>query len=353
LLSEALSILTLQQRHALAELLRRGGLDPAAASGRVLAGDGSDRLFLRLAAPAWRRIVVLPAPAPGQGQSEAWSFWRIGRHLRRRGVPVPELYEFDRESGLVLCEDLGDGLLHEKLAAEKPGAAELLHLYRRILDLLLEMQLRGADGFDPGWCWDTGHYDRALMLNRESGYFWEACCRNFLGLAKPAGLDEEFQRLAELTAGEPAEFFLHRDFQSRNLLLQQDTPRVLDFQGGRLGPLGYDLASLLNDPYAALSEEIKEQLFDYYCRNLARERPDLAATFPSGYLWLALQRNLQILGAFAFLSRVKNKSFFLGFLRPAAENLVRLLRAPGGGRFPVLRELARELPERLALVVKS
>ena len=221
------------------------------------------------------------------------------------------------------------------------------------LDLLLEMQLRGAVGFDPTWCWDTGNYDRNLMLTRESGYFWESCCRDLLELDKPDGLDEEFRSLAELAGREPGGFFLHRDFQSRNLLVQEGRLRVLDFQGGRLGPLGYDLASLLNDPYVCLPEADKDELFEYYRQNLVEVRPDLAAEFAEGYLWLALQRNMQILGAFAFLSRVKGKTFFQAFLRPAAENLERLLLLPGARRFPVLRGLAFELPVRLDLVIKS
>lgn len=350
---EALAILTPQQRQALEALLRRAGLDLDPNSVRLLAGDGSERVFLRLAAPGGSRIVVIPAPAAPQGQAEAASFWRIGRHLGGRGVPVPELYDFDPESGLVLCEDLGDDLLHTKLQREKPGRAEVLALYRLALDLLLEMQLRGADGFDPAWCWDTGHYDQALMLSRESGYFWQACCRDLLGLGKPLGLDAEFRALAELAGRAPGGFFLHRDFQSRNLLLQRNRLRILDFQGGRLGPLGYDLAALLNDPYAALPAEVKSELFEYYRQILAAARADLAPSFAEGYLWLALQRNLQVLGAFAFLSRVKGKTFFQSFLRPAAENLERLLRDAGGERFPVLRGLALELPGRLEMAFKS
>ena len=353
MLAEALAILPAEQRLALEKLLRRNGLDPAVLTVNLLTGDGSDRLFLRLAGPDWHRIAVLPSPTLEKGREESASFWFIGRHLRECGVPVPELYGFDRETGLVLCEDLGDVLLQEKLRHGELGEVEVMRLYRLALDLLLEMQLRGATGFDPAWCWETGRYDERLMLTRESGYFWEACCRELLGLTKPAGLDDEFIDLAELAGLQPGGFFLHRDFQSRNLLIQENRLRVLDFQGGRLGPLGYDLASLLNDPYAALPAAVKNELFEYYRQNLGEARPDLVISFNEGYILLALQRNLQILGAFAFLARSKGKTFFQVFLRPAAENLVRLLLLPGSRRFPVLRDLALELPERLDLVINS
>jgi aminoglycoside/choline kinase family phosphotransferase len=92
---------------------------------------------------------------------------------------------------------------------------------------------------------------------------------------------------------------------------------------------------------------MRQELFDYYLRRLEERRPELATGFAEGYLWPALQRNLQILGAFAFLTRVKGKPFFRAYLAPAAANLDRLLGAPGGHRLPVLRALAAELPERL------
>jgi aminoglycoside/choline kinase family phosphotransferase len=162
----------------------------------------------------------------------------------------------------------------------------------------------------------------------------------------PAGLTQDFQSLADLTAGQPGGFFLHRDFQSRNLLVHEGRLRVLDFQGGRLGPLAYDLASLLNDPYVDLAQGLRDDLFEYYLRGLTERRPELAGGFAEGYLWPALQRNLQILGAFAFLALAKGKPFFRTYLAPAAVNLNRLLQGPGGRRLPVLKSLAAELPDR-------
>lgn len=313
-----------------------------------LRGDGSDRRFLRLSAGGRSLIAVLPSPTQPGALAEAQAVWQVGRHLWRRKVPVPELFGFDPATGIVLCEDVGDLQLHALLLAGKGDAPQVGALCRQAVEVLLHMQLAGAVGFEGQWCWDTPAYDRELMLSRESGYFWQACCRDFLGLlVMPSGLDEDFRRLAELAAAQPGGFFLHRDFQSRNLLSSSGRLRVLDFQGGRLGPLGYDLASFLNDPYVDLPLTIRAELFDYYLELLAARRPELAEGFREGYQWLAMQRNLQILGAFAFLTKAKGKEFFRSYLYPAAVNLRRLLEEPDGHRLPVLRALASELPGQL------
>jgi len=347
LLPEELAGLPDSQQGAVFSLLAGEGLG-VVEKVAPLRGDGSDRRFLRLSAGGRSLIAVLPSPTQPGALAEAQAVWQIGRHLWGRGVPVPELFGFDPATGIVLCEDLGDLQLHGLLLDGKSESAQVVALCRQAVEVLLHMQLAGAVGFEAQWCWDTPTYDRELMLTRESGYFWQACCRDFLGLAAmPAGLAEDFRHLAELAAAQPSGSFLHRDFQSRNLLSSSRRLRVLDFQGGRLGPLAYDLASFLNDPYIDLPLPIRAELFDYYLELLVARRPDLAEGFREGYQWLAIQRNLQILGAFAFLTKVKGKEFFRSYLYPAAVNLRRLLAEPGGRRLPVLRDLAAELPGQL------
>jgi aminoglycoside/choline kinase family phosphotransferase len=342
---EDLAFLGSDQRQAVLRMLAEAGMPPSVQPER-LRGDGSDRGFLRISGAGRSLIAILPSPTMARALAEARAVWEIGRHLARHTVPVPEFHGFDPATGIILCEDLGDHQFQGLVTGGIP-AGEVTRLYRQALEVLLHMQLSGRLGFEPQWCWDTPVYDRELMLTRESGYFREACCRDYLGMADLSpGLADDFQRLAEFAAREPSGFFLHRDFQSRNLIAKEGRLRVLDFQGGRLGPLAYDLASLLNDPYVDLPVAIREELFGYYLQLLREQAPESAAGFAEGYLWLALQRNLQILGAFAFLSKAKGKSFFQTYLLPAAVNLNRLLREPGGRYLPELRALAAELPDR-------
>jgi aminoglycoside/choline kinase family phosphotransferase len=340
------------ERRSINRLVAAAGLNPAAARLAFLAGDGSDRRFLRIGAADRSLIAVLPNLVSKHGRAEARAAWFIGRHLQGCGVPVPALSGYDPATGVVVCEDLGDRLLYDEVLAKSWSATELVGFYEPAVALLAHMQIAAPAAFKSEWCWDTERYDRELMLTRESGYFMEACWRQLLGqTAVPAGLVAEFTKLADSAAALPAGFFLHRDFQSRNLMLQGGCLRVIDFQGGRLGPLGYDLASLLIDPYVALPGAVRDRLLRKY-REVLAGYPGAAAAFSvEGYYLLAVQRNLQILGAFAFLTAVKGKPFFRGYLGPAALGLRELLNEPAGRRFPVLRAFAVELPDLLAKVL--
>jgi hypothetical protein len=333
------------ERQIIPQLLQAAGVNTDRANITVLVGDGSDRRFLRVGADERSLVVVLPNLSSEHGLAESRAAWFIGNHLHGCGVPVPQMYGYDPASGVVVCEDLGDRLLHHEVLAENWTVEKLVSCYGQIVELLARMQIEGRRDFKDEWCWDTRVYDRQLMLARESGYFMESCCRQFLGITSvPVGLSEEFVKLAELASALPAGFFLHRDFQSRNIMITDGRPRFIDFQGGRFGPLGYDLASLLIDPYVALPDSVREHLLQKYIEVLA-DYPDGAPAFSvEGYYLLALQRNLQILGAFAFLANVKGKSFFLDYLRPAALSLHKLLNEPVGRQFPVMRAFSAELP---------
>ena len=173
-------------------------------------------------------------------------------------------------------------------------------------------------------------------------------CRDLLGIKHfPDGLTDEFKLLASRAARQPAVYFLHRDFQSRNLMVSHEKIRVIDFQGGRLGPLGYDLASLLIDPYAGLPEGLQHELLEHYLEQLCTYGLDELA-FKKGYPNLALQRNLQVLGAYAFLGFQKQKSFFRQYILPATFSLQQRLAQPEARDYPHLRQLTYTIMDLLA-----
>jgi aminoglycoside/choline kinase family phosphotransferase len=119
---------------------------------------------------------------------------------------------------------------------------------------------------------------------------------------------------------------------------------ILDWQGGRLGPLAYDLASLLIDPYTNLPVSEKDEVYDAYHQLLRRERPQGLASFEKSFPYLAIQRNLQILGAFSFLSRVRGKVYFENYIPGALESLRHLLEEVRDENLSSLRELVGSLP---------
>ena len=337
-----------QQRQALSRLLAAQGLPPEIQVAERMAGDGSDRQFYRFAVGDLSLLAVLPSASQPQGMAEARAANAIGRHFFRHGAAVPRIYGFAEECGLILFEDLGDTKLHDLILLQGAEAPEVDTYYRQALAALVHLQTETRQGFQPDWCWDTPRYDRALMLARESGYFQKALCEDFLGMnGLPRGLGQEFVFLAERAMQEPADFILHRDFQSRNLMVHEGKVRIIDFQGARLGPLGYDPASLLIDPYAGLSPNRQQALLGCYLDALASHIPLDRGRFIEGYYYMALQRNLQILGAFAFLSKNRGKQFFRQFITPAAGSLHEHLAAPQGRDFPCLRAVVARVRDFL------
>ena len=284
------------------------------------------------------------APVNPDSVRENRSYLLIGKHLLDRSVPVPRIYRADPDAGFFIMEDLGDRNLQESSREEDPAP-----LYREALRTLLHMQTAGSEGFNPEWTYQTERYDRGVMRRNEAHYFRDAFLCRYLGLKSEwPELEISFDAIAEAASRAPNHFFLHRDFQSRNIMLLNGRIGIIDWQGGRLGPLGYDAASLLIDPYTDLTDEQRAEYYGFYL-NLVRDRePDLAGSLEDSYPYLALQRNLQILGAFAFLSKVAGKPHFESYIPKALKSLKALLAGVGRPELAPLRDVVAEAERRIA-----
>jgi len=313
------------------------------AGAQPLAGDGSDRRFFRLPGSPTRVLLWHPY-APGGEVTENDSYFRIGKHLRGKGIPVPEIFHYCPEEGWMLLEDLGDISL-EGFLKDQRADTQVRFRYGQALEILVQMQLDGLEGFDTGWCFDTPVVDGPFLRERECLYFVLAFLQGYLGLKIAAiELAEDFDRLIQAAVATHGLYFLHRDFQSRNLMIKNGRLRVIDFQGARLGPLGYDVAALLIDPYVGLSPQWQEEWLAYYLEELQKRISVDAAAFRRQYAYLALSRNLQILGAFGYLTKVKKKTYFARYIPAAVKELQRRL-GEKAGEFPLLEEVVRSLPK--------
>jgi aminoglycoside/choline kinase family phosphotransferase len=310
-------------------------------SARRIAGDGSARLFWRIHAfqPEASYVAMQNAPKDAYAKRENMAYLEIGRHLRARGIPIPEIHRFDPVGGWFILEDLGDLNLQEAY-----GQAGSLHLHEAALEVLFRLQTEGVKGFAPEWTCQTERFDRFVMRRYESEYFRDAFLCGYLGL-KPEWpeLTAPFEFLAERASRAPGEFLLHRDFQSRNIMINGKGIGVLDWQGARLGPLAYDVASLVIDPYTDLPERARKQLLERYAGLLNACNPAWAEAFQDSFPYLALQRNLQILGAFSFLSRVRGKRSFEAYIPRALRSLQGLLGEAGRGELGPLQGLVERL----------
>jgi NDP-sugar pyrophosphorylase family protein len=295
---------------------------------RQLHGDGSDRNWYRLVHNSQTLIMADHGIRQAEGRQEVDAYVSIGRHLHACGVAVPQIYLYDDCSGLVFVEDIGD--THLQTLIRRMDEAGQGQLYRQVIDLWLTMAMEGRRNFDPLWTCQSTHYDRQIILERECRYFLEAFVQDYLGWQWTYDdFSAEFERIARQIDLAQIPGFLHRDFQSRNIMVQDRRIVFIDFQGGRLGPIQYDLASLLIDPYAALPATLQEQLFAYSAAQLDSRYGANLERFKEGYGLCAVARNLQILGAFAFLSRVKGKRQFETYIPTAVGGLIRnLTQAP-------------------------
>ena len=277
-------------------------------------GDGSDRTWYRLKAGENTLIMADHGIDPITGNAEAASFARIGTHLHRNGLPVPRIISADPYSGLVFVEDLGD-LNLETFVKQPHEPNRLKHTYEAIIEKLVELSIGGQKDFDVNWAFQTPHYDVPMILDKECRYFVEAFLNGYLQMNidfRP--LEPEFTALARLASCREIFGFMHRDFQHRNIMVKGDNFFFIDFQSGRIGPITYDLASLLIDPYVDIPEDIKPGLVRSCYHIYVKKRPVNESLFMTAFDACCLTRNLQILGAYAFLSLEKNKPQFQQYI---------------------------------------
>ena len=315
-------------------------------SGRVqwkkLKGDGSQRQWHRLTA-AHRSIILADHGIRQTAMtSEVDSFVQIGRHLYRQGVPVPRIYFYDTFSGLVFLEDLGD--IHLQQTVQSKNDATVIGLYKSVIEQLIKLSRKGAVDFDRDWTYQTPDYNQELILEKECRYFLEAFLNDYLKFNQHfEDFQADFIALADKALQYPTMGFMHRDMQSRNIMVKGRDIYFIDFQGGRIGPIQYDLASLLIDPYVELPQALQTQLIDYSIEVLSAVTELEAEEFLACYHYCTLTRNLQILGAFSYLSKVKGKKHFERYIPAAVRSLKSNLDADGQWEFPTLKAITRKI----------
>ncbi|BBO73836.1 hypothetical protein DSCW_12530 [Desulfosarcina widdelii] len=321
---------------------------PEAIDFLLLAGDGSDRKWYRLSDGRNSIVMADHGITPDPEGSEIRSFVAIGTHLHNRGLPVPRIYRHDEFSGLVFMEDLGNNHLQQAIRQDADGGL-IKQRYCKVIDTLLDLSTRAAEGFDPHWTCQSEAYDRNLILNNECRYFLDAFVNGYLNLAvEYEDLAASFETLASRTLENGLTGLIHRDFQSRNVMIRDDRHYLIDFQGARIGPIQYDLASLLIDPYARLHPDLQHELLNYAVEQAKKRLKCDPERFVYGYRHCAVTRNLQMLGAFGFLSRVKGKRLFERWIPTAGNMLADHLRAAGDSDLPELAALFETIRRELS-----
>ncbi|MEJ2658445.1 MAG: sugar phosphate nucleotidyltransferase [Desulfobacterales bacterium] len=308
-----------------------------------LEGDGSDRKWYRMTDGDVSLVVVDHGIRRDDSTSEADAFVSIGLHLKTKDIPVPEIYLFDTFSGHVFMEDLGN-INFQTFVKNTINQDHIISYYQVLIQLLGKLSVDGAAGFDPAWTCQTAGYTEDLILEKECRYFVDAFLKNYLGMEISFNdLETDFRSLADKALKFSVNGFMHRDMQSRNIMVKKDRFYFIDFQGGRLGPIQYDLASLLIDPYVNLPLSVQDSLFEFCVETLTPVICVDPDQFFSCYQYCAITRNLQILGAFGFLSRIKKKTSFEKYIPNAIKTLKHRLSVLKPGEFPDLTSIVRKI----------
>jgi aminoglycoside/choline kinase family phosphotransferase len=287
---------------------------------KPLQGDlgGSGRVITRLTAGSHTAIGIL-YPV----REENIAFLEFSRHFRAHGLPVPAIYAEDLVCGAYLEEDLGDTTLYEFLSDHRSGdtiAPEVVEAYRQVVAVLPRFQVEAGRDLNYSVCYPRSSFDRQ-SINWDLNYFKYY----FLRLAgvpfNEQALEDDFTTLTDFLLSADHDYFLYRDFQSRNIMLRDGQPYFLDYQGGRKGALQYDIASLLYDGKADLPPDLRQQLLHHYLDSLAAYIPLDRDEFLRHYYAYVYVRILQALGAYGFRGFYERKAHFLQSVPYALKNL--------------------------------
>jgi len=284
---------------------------------------GSGRSIIRLSNRQQSAIGILYSV-----REENAAFLEFSRHFRKHGLPVPEIYAERLSEGAYLEQDLGDLTLFDFLSQNRSGdvvAPSVVETYRQVLEILPRFQIEAGRDLNYKVCYPRASFDRQ-SINWDLNYFKYY----FLRLAgipfNEQALEQDFTRLTKFLLSADHDYFLYRDFQSRNIMLPRDNaPFFVDYQGGRRGALQYDVASLLYDAKADLPPALRQHLLDHYLESLRNHIPLSRDAFLRHYYGFVYVRLMQAFGAYGFRGFYERKAHFLQSVPYALKNLRWLL----------------------------
>lgn len=309
-----------------------------------LSTSGSNRRYFRMTDGHGSYI-----GCAGTDRNENAAFVALDRHFRGKGVNVPEVFAVSQDGMSYIQEDLGDISLFDAVSSGRAAgeySEDEESLLTEAVSALPEIQYAGAEGLDFNLCYPEPAFGRRLVMS-DLNYF-KFCFLKPSGIGyNESALDRDFGLFASDLMSEDFRQFMYRDFQARNVMLKDGVPYFIDFQGGRKGPVYYDVASFVWQAKAGYPERLKDRLIDAWldaAGEYARIDRDL---FKERLRLFVLFRTLQVLGAYGFRGNFERKQHFLQSIPYAMANLRRLLEEPPAGYaylVPLLRDLS-SLPQ--------
>ena len=301
-------MLTLEEiKKTIAELIEN--LGEKALEINAMPSSGSSRRYFRVKTD--KRYLI---GAFNLNIEENDAFFSFSKHFHECGLPVPEVLAISPEKDVYIQTDLGDDTLFshvENCLKNDKFDDETIELYKKSLDKLVDFQVIGHKGLDYSKAFPTPEFDE-MSIMQDLNYFKYCFLKEQEEISfNETRLDADFQRLAKYILDAPSDFFMYRDFQSRNIMIVNNEPYFIDYQGGRKGPLQYDVVSLLYQVKARIPEEIRAQLINYYKQRISSEKSSLVESFDKYFPAFVLLRLLQVLGAYGFRGLIQKKLHFM------------------------------------------
>lgn len=289
---------------------------------KKLPQSGSDRIYYRIKSANKRAIGVY-----NKNLKENNAFIHFSKHFKAQKMNVPEIYAENLDKHCYLLSDLGEETLFDNLLqtrTENEFPQHLVPIYKQILTDLVHFQLKAGKHLDYDFCYPRPAFDKQSIL-WDLHYFKYY----FLKLAQISFdeqlLEDDFQAFASYLLETKHDYFMYRDFQSRNIMLHNGKPAYIDYQGGRKGALQYDVASLLYDAKANLPEALREELLRHYISVLKKQQ-SVDSSFEKYYYGYVLVRIMQAMGAYGFRGFYEKKEHFLKSIPYAMHNLSMVLK---------------------------
>jgi len=285
--------------------------------------SGSYREYYRIKSEDYTAIGVFNAD-----KKENIAFITFTNHFLANDIKAPQIYKAELDKDIYLIQDLGDVTLHSMVAdlpPEKRFSLSYIDLYKQVIDQMPKFQILAAKSLDYSVCYPRDSFDKRSMM-WDLSYFKY----HFLKLVKihfdEQLLEDDFNTFTDYLLQADSEYFLYRDFQSRNIMIIDNEPYFIDYQGGRKGALQYDLASLLYDAKAEMPQDVRDFLLDYYIKTVSKYTIIDANKFKEYFYGYTLIRILQAMGAYGFRGLYEKKDLFVQSIPIAVRDLQWLIR---------------------------
>ena len=308
-----------------------------------LPGAGSNRQYFRLMDEDGKSVIG----CTGTSCEENEAFIYLTQHFAGAGLPVPEIFAISDDRLSYIQTDLGTSSLYDALKEGREGAlgytASDIILLQKTIHLLPKIQVVGAEGLDFSRCYPLESMDEQSIMF-DLNYF-KYCFLKTSGIEfNEVKLEKCFKALVSLLQEDTAECFMYRDFQARNVMLSDGKePYFIDYQGGRKGPLQYDLISFLWQASSHYTSEIRQFLIDEYITSLKEYKDIDEDAFRRSIPKWVLFRTLQVLGAYGFRGKIEGKKYFLDSIPSAIQNLREVLEEVDLEGIAYLHEILTQL----------